>query len=38
LLSLDVVQYSPDACPLCQAGMPLTKRGTTPNPGRAGLA
>ncbi len=32
LLKLDVVQYKPDDCPLCAAGVPLTKRGSTPKP------
>ena len=32
LLKLDVVQYKPDECPLCAAGIPLTKRGSTPKP------
>lgn len=28
LATLDVPAYSPDACPLCAAGVPLTQRGT----------
>lgn len=28
LLHLDVTTYAPDACPLCQAGQPMTKRGS----------
>jgi orotate phosphoribosyltransferase len=33
LLTLDVAQYNPQECPQCQNGQPLTKRGTTVNPG-----
>ncbi len=29
LLTLEVATYQPDACPLCQAGVPITKRGRT---------
>ena len=29
LLHLDVVTYNPKACPLCDKGMPMTKRGRT---------
>ncbi|MDT8900771.1 orotate phosphoribosyltransferase [Anaeroselena agilis] len=29
LLTLEVQTYQPDACPLCQAGVPITKRGRT---------
>lgn len=29
LLKLEVPTYQPDACPLCQAGVPITKRGRT---------
>ncbi len=29
LLHLDVVTYDPKACPLCEKGMPMTKRGRT---------
>lgn len=29
LLKLEVPTYQPDACPLCQAGTPITKRGRT---------
>jgi orotate phosphoribosyltransferase len=29
LLTLEVPVYHPDACPLCQANVPLTKRGRT---------
>jgi orotate phosphoribosyltransferase len=32
LLTLDVVQYQPDVCPLCAKQVPLTKRGTTKHP------
>jgi orotate phosphoribosyltransferase len=32
LLTLDVVQYRPEDCPLCKAGVSLTKRGSTPKP------
>lgn len=32
LWSLDIPTYAPDACPLCAAGEPLTKPGTTPAP------
>lgn len=28
LLHLDVTTYQPDNCPLCQAGQPMTKRGS----------
>jgi len=34
LLTLDVLQYEPADCPQCQAGVPLTKRGTTAKPGK----
>jgi orotate phosphoribosyltransferase len=30
LLKLEVETYDPHSCPLCAAGIPLTKRGTTP--------
>jgi orotate phosphoribosyltransferase len=30
LLKLEVETYTPDTCPLCAQGVPLTKRGTTP--------
>ena len=30
LWSLDIPTYSPEACPLCAKGVPLTKPGTTP--------
>jgi orotate phosphoribosyltransferase len=33
LIKLNVEAYSPDKCPLCADGIPLTKRGTTPKPG-----
>ena len=29
LLNMDVETYEPSTCPLCQKGMPLTKRGST---------
>lgn len=29
LLHLDVTTYKPEACPLCQDGVPMTKRGRT---------
>lgn len=29
LLTLEVPTYRPDACPLCRAGVPITKRGRT---------
>ena len=29
LLNMDVETYEPATCPLCQKGMPLTKRGST---------
>jgi orotate phosphoribosyltransferase len=32
LLTLDVVQYEAADCPLCAAGVPMTKRGTTAAP------
>ena len=32
LLTLDVVQYEAADCPLCAAGEPMTKRGTTAKP------
>ncbi|HEY3328402.1 MAG TPA: orotate phosphoribosyltransferase [Capsulimonadaceae bacterium] len=32
LLTLDVVAYEADDCPLCKQGVPMTKRGTTAAP------
>ena len=32
LWTLDIPTYGPDECPLCTAGEPLTKPGTTPAP------
>ena len=29
LLTMDVETYSPDTCPLCAKGIPMTKRGRT---------
>ena len=29
LLTMDVESYTPEACPLCAAGIPMTKRGRT---------
>ena len=29
LLTMDVETYTPEACPLCAAGIPMTKRGRT---------
>lgn len=29
LLSLDIPRYTPEDCPLCKAGVPLTKRGSS---------
>ncbi len=29
LLTMDVETYSPDTCPLCAKGVPMTKRGRT---------
>lgn len=36
LVRLDAVQFAPDACPLCQAGVPLEKPGSRPDPPRGG--
>ena len=33
LLQTDIATYDPAECPLCQAGLPLVKPGTTPQPG-----
>jgi orotate phosphoribosyltransferase len=33
LLRMEVMSYSPEACPLCDTGIPLVKPGTTPKPG-----
>ena len=32
LLSLPLVTYQPDSCPLCQQGIPLVKPGSRPEP------
>lgn len=32
LLRLEIETYPPEACPLCQAGIPLTKPGSRPRP------
>ena len=29
LLHMDVQTYKPEECPLCKAGVPMTKRGRT---------
>ena len=31
LVSLDIVSWNPEHCPLCQRGVPLVKPGTTPS-------
>ncbi len=33
LLHMDVQTYKPEECPLCKAGIPMTKRGRTGKPG-----
>lgn len=33
LLHMDVKTYKPEECPLCKAGVPMTKRGRTGKPG-----
>lgn len=33
LLHMDVKTYKPEECPLCKAGIPMTKRGRTGKPG-----
>ncbi len=35
LLALDIATYAPADCPLCRAGRPLVKPGTTAQPGTA---
>ncbi len=30
LITMDIATWEPEACPLCQEGVPLTKPGTTP--------
>lgn len=33
LLQVEIATFAPDDCPLCRAGVPLVKPGTTANPG-----
>ncbi len=37
LLRLDIANWPPDRCPLCQQGLPLVKPGTTALPGHTSL-